>query len=165
MTAETKHILRVMNDDAMKPRAAASIVSSFDPEGVIQAGAHVANDRFSNLVVSISWKHPNGKLIVIAHGSGATEEEQEAEGREGCSTTAERATRPHLPMLRKIRVLVSKGVQTDVEPARGLAKGKLGRGRRSAQIWALCQLLGIEARVQATQRAVSRRRTPKPRSY
>ncbi|KAI1360591.1 transcription initiation factor IIF, beta subunit-domain-containing protein [Xylaria arbuscula] len=50
MTPETKHILKVMNDDAMKPRAAASIVSSFDPEGVIQAGAHVANERFSNLV-------------------------------------------------------------------------------------------------------------------
>ncbi|KAI0508586.1 transcription initiation factor IIF, beta subunit-domain-containing protein [Xylaria bambusicola] len=49
-TEETQHILKVMNDDAMKPKVAASIVSSFDPNGVIQAGAHVANDKFSNLV-------------------------------------------------------------------------------------------------------------------
>ncbi|KAI0967640.1 transcription initiation factor IIF, beta subunit-domain-containing protein [Xylaria arbuscula] len=49
-TEETQHILKVMNDDAMKPKVAATIVKSFDPSGVIQAGAHVSNDRFSNLV-------------------------------------------------------------------------------------------------------------------
>ncbi|KAJ2991470.1 hypothetical protein NUW58_g2497 [Xylaria curta] len=49
-TDETKHILKTMNDDAMKPKVATSIVKSFDPSGVIQAGAHVANDKFSNLV-------------------------------------------------------------------------------------------------------------------
>ncbi|KAI1819987.1 transcription initiation factor IIF, beta subunit-domain-containing protein [Xylaria intraflava] len=49
-TDETKHILKTMSDDAMKPKVATSIVKSFDPSGVIQAGAHVSNDRFSNLV-------------------------------------------------------------------------------------------------------------------
>lgn len=51
-TEETKYILRTMNDDAMKPKASTSIINSFDPSGVIQAGAHVSNDKFSNLVVS-----------------------------------------------------------------------------------------------------------------
>ncbi|KAI2623661.1 hypothetical protein GGS21DRAFT_547098 [Xylaria nigripes] len=49
-TDETKHLLKTMSDDAMKPKVATSIVKTFDPSGVIQAGAHVANDRFSNLV-------------------------------------------------------------------------------------------------------------------
>ncbi|KAI0444831.1 transcription initiation factor IIF, beta subunit-domain-containing protein [Xylaria telfairii] len=49
-TEETKHILKTMNDDAMKPKVSTSIVKSFDPSGVIQAGAHVAHERFSNLV-------------------------------------------------------------------------------------------------------------------
>ncbi|KAI8630528.1 hypothetical protein F5Y19DRAFT_483855 [Xylariaceae sp. FL1651] len=49
-TEETKHIMRTMNNDAMKPKVATSIVKSFDPSGVIQAGAHVSNDKFSNLV-------------------------------------------------------------------------------------------------------------------
>ncbi|KAI1113111.1 transcription initiation factor IIF, beta subunit-domain-containing protein [Nemania sp. NC0429] len=49
-TDETKHILKTMADDAMKPKVSTSIVKSFDPSGVIQAGAHVANDKFSNLV-------------------------------------------------------------------------------------------------------------------
>ncbi|KAI0815566.1 transcription initiation factor IIF, beta subunit-domain-containing protein [Xylaria sp. FL0064] len=49
-TEETQHLLRVMNDDAMKPKVSATIVKSFDPSGVIQAGAHIVNDRFSNLV-------------------------------------------------------------------------------------------------------------------
>lgn len=53
-TDETKHILKTMADDAMKPKVSTSIVKSFDPSGVIQAGAHVANDKFSNLVVSVS---------------------------------------------------------------------------------------------------------------
>ncbi|KAI1816494.1 hypothetical protein GGS20DRAFT_537845 [Poronia punctata] len=52
-TEETKHILRTMNDDAMKPKVATSIINSFDPSGVIQAGAHVPNDRFSNLVRTV----------------------------------------------------------------------------------------------------------------
>ncbi|KAI0459735.1 transcription initiation factor IIF, beta subunit-domain-containing protein [Xylaria acuta] len=49
-TEETKHILKTMTDDAMKPKVSTSIVKSFDPSGVIQAGAHVAHERFSNLV-------------------------------------------------------------------------------------------------------------------
>ncbi|KAI1128293.1 transcription initiation factor IIF, beta subunit-domain-containing protein [Nemania abortiva] len=49
-TDETKHILKTMNDDAMKPKVSTSIVKSFDPSGVIQAGAHVMNDKFSNMV-------------------------------------------------------------------------------------------------------------------
>ncbi|KAI1434705.1 transcription initiation factor IIF, beta subunit-domain-containing protein [Xylaria sp. CBS 124048] len=49
-TEETKHLLKMMSDDAMKPKVSTSIVKSFDPSGVIQAGAHVSNDRFSNLV-------------------------------------------------------------------------------------------------------------------
>ncbi|RYC54307.1 hypothetical protein CHU98_g11900, partial [Xylaria longipes] len=49
-TEETKHILKTMTDDAMKPKVSTSIVKSFDPSGVIQAGAHVAHEKFSNLV-------------------------------------------------------------------------------------------------------------------
>lgn len=47
-----------MNDDAMKPKVSTSIVKSFDPSGVIQAGAHVVNDKFHNLVVSTLPAHP-----------------------------------------------------------------------------------------------------------
>ncbi|GAW10981.1 hypothetical protein ANO14919_003190 [Xylariales sp. No.14919] len=60
-TEETKHILKTMNDDAMKPKVAASIVKSFDPSGVIQAGAHVANDKFSNLVRTAPEQKKNKK--------------------------------------------------------------------------------------------------------
>ncbi|KAI0405031.1 transcription initiation factor IIF, beta subunit-domain-containing protein [Xylaria palmicola] len=60
-TEEAKHILRTMNDDAMKPKVATSIVKSFDPSGVIQAGAHVANDKFSNLVRTAPEQKKNKK--------------------------------------------------------------------------------------------------------
>jgi transcription initiation factor TFIIF subunit beta len=56
-TEETQYLLRTMNDDAMKPKVETSIINSFDPSGVIQAGAHVANDKFSNLVVSVLFCH------------------------------------------------------------------------------------------------------------
>ncbi|KAI0394751.1 transcription initiation factor IIF, beta subunit-domain-containing protein [Xylariaceae sp. FL0594] len=52
-TEETKYILRTMNDDAMKPKVSTSIINSFDPSGIIQAGAHVQNDKFSNLVRTV----------------------------------------------------------------------------------------------------------------
>ncbi|KAI1324036.1 transcription initiation factor IIF, beta subunit-domain-containing protein [Xylariaceae sp. FL0255] len=50
MTPETQHIMRTMTSDMMKPKVTTTIVKSFDPNGVIQAGAHVSNDKFSNLV-------------------------------------------------------------------------------------------------------------------
>lgn len=60
-TEETKHILKTMNDDAMKPKASTSIVKSFDPSGVIQAGAHVVNDKFHNLVRTAPEQKKNKK--------------------------------------------------------------------------------------------------------
>ncbi|KAI1197556.1 transcription initiation factor IIF, beta subunit-domain-containing protein [Nemania serpens] len=60
-TDETKHILKTMADDAMKPKVSTSIVKSFDPSGVIQAGAHVANDKFSNLVRTAPEQKKNKK--------------------------------------------------------------------------------------------------------
>ncbi|KAI3332261.1 hypothetical protein HD806DRAFT_479912, partial [Xylariaceae sp. AK1471] len=60
-TEETKHILRTRNDDAMRPKVATSIINSFDPSGVIQAGAHVANDKFSNLVRTAPEQKKNKK--------------------------------------------------------------------------------------------------------
>ncbi|KAI1269261.1 transcription initiation factor IIF, beta subunit-domain-containing protein [Xylariaceae sp. FL1019] len=50
LTEETKYILRNMSTDSMKPKAATNLVKTFDPSGVIQAGAHVENAKFSNLV-------------------------------------------------------------------------------------------------------------------
>ncbi|KAI0387518.1 transcription initiation factor IIF, beta subunit-domain-containing protein [Hypomontagnella monticulosa] len=49
-TEETKHWLNIRNNDAMKPKATTTLTSSARPTGVIQAGAHVANDKFSNFV-------------------------------------------------------------------------------------------------------------------
>ncbi|KAI0187310.1 putative transcription initiation factor IIF subunit beta [Xylaria flabelliformis] len=60
-TEETKHILKTMNDDAMKPKVSTSIVKSFDPSGVIQAGAHVAHEKFSNLVRTAPAQKSNKK--------------------------------------------------------------------------------------------------------
>ncbi|GAP86307.1 putative transcription initiation factor iif [Rosellinia necatrix] len=60
-TDETRYLLKTMNDDAMKPKVATSIVKSFDPSGVIQAGAHVANDKFSNLVRTAPEQKKNKK--------------------------------------------------------------------------------------------------------
>ncbi|KAI0205004.1 transcription initiation factor IIF, beta subunit-domain-containing protein [Astrocystis sublimbata] len=48
-TDETKHMLKTMNDDAMKPKVSTSIINSFDPSGVIQAGAHVTQERFTKI--------------------------------------------------------------------------------------------------------------------
>ncbi|KAI2624357.1 transcription initiation factor IIF, beta subunit-domain-containing protein [Hypoxylon sp. NC1633] len=49
-TEETKHWLNIRNNDAMKPKATTTLTSSARPLGVIQAGAHVSNDKFSNFV-------------------------------------------------------------------------------------------------------------------
>lgn len=124
-TDETKYILKTMADDAMKPKVSTSIVKSFDPSGVIQAGAHVANDKFSNLVVSVLslFQHIVDKATLTtatAHGSGA-KEKQEAEGREGGPVAAERTARSHLPVLRPIRLLVTQSVQASLASARGMA--------------------------------------------
>ncbi|CAJ2513832.1 Uu.00g019510.m01.CDS01 [Anthostomella pinea] len=49
-TDETKHVMKMMNDDAMKPKATTTIVTGRDPIGVIVAGAHTSNDQFSNFI-------------------------------------------------------------------------------------------------------------------
>ncbi|KAI0478830.1 transcription initiation factor IIF, beta subunit-domain-containing protein [Xylariaceae sp. FL0804] len=47
---ETKHIMKMRNEEASKPKKTTTMAQSLDPSGVIQAGAHVSNDRFSNMV-------------------------------------------------------------------------------------------------------------------
>ncbi|KAI1456009.1 transcription initiation factor iif [Annulohypoxylon moriforme] len=49
-TAETRHWLNIRNTDAMKPKATTTLTSSARPTNLIQAGAHVSNDKFSNFV-------------------------------------------------------------------------------------------------------------------
>ncbi|KAF3067470.1 Transcription initiation factor IIF subunit beta [Daldinia childiae] len=49
-TEETKHWLSIRNNDAMKPKATTTLTSTARPTGLIQAGAHVSNDKFSNFV-------------------------------------------------------------------------------------------------------------------
>ncbi|KAI1379395.1 transcription initiation factor IIF, beta subunit-domain-containing protein [Hypoxylon crocopeplum] len=49
-TDETKHWLDIRNSDAMKPKATTTLTSAARPVGLIQAGAHVSNDKFSNFV-------------------------------------------------------------------------------------------------------------------
>ncbi|KAI1495861.1 transcription initiation factor IIF [Biscogniauxia marginata] len=49
-TEETKHIMKIRNDDAMKPKATTTITSTQNPTDVIQAGAHVSNDNFNNFI-------------------------------------------------------------------------------------------------------------------
>ncbi|KAI0020592.1 transcription initiation factor IIF, beta subunit-domain-containing protein [Xylariomycetidae sp. FL0641] len=60
-TAETKHIMKMMNDDAMKPKATTTIVSGRDPIKVIQAGAHVSDNQFSNLVKTAAPEQKKAK--------------------------------------------------------------------------------------------------------
>lgn len=59
-TDEARHIWKTMNDDAMKPTVSTSIVKSFDPRGVIHAGAHM-RDNFSDFVVSIWFNGLQGR--------------------------------------------------------------------------------------------------------
>ncbi|KAI5868686.1 transcription initiation factor IIF, beta subunit-domain-containing protein [Durotheca rogersii] len=49
-TEETKHLLSIRNTDAMKPRATTTLTSAAKPTGLIQAGAHVSNDKFGNFI-------------------------------------------------------------------------------------------------------------------
>ncbi|KAL7627411.1 hypothetical protein AAE478_001604 [Parahypoxylon ruwenzoriense] len=49
-TEETKHLLSIRNNDAMKPRATTTLTSAAKPTGLIQAGAHVSNDKFGNFI-------------------------------------------------------------------------------------------------------------------
>ncbi|OTB00043.1 hypothetical protein M426DRAFT_324622 [Hypoxylon sp. CI-4A] len=49
-TSETRHWLNIRNNDAMKPKATTTLTSANKPVGVIQAGSHVSNDKFSNFV-------------------------------------------------------------------------------------------------------------------
>ncbi|KAI0152227.1 transcription initiation factor iif [Hypoxylon sp. NC0597] len=50
LTEESKHWLSIRNNEAMKPKATTTLTSAAKPTGVIQAGAHVSNDKFSNFV-------------------------------------------------------------------------------------------------------------------
>ncbi|KAI0900020.1 transcription initiation factor iif [Annulohypoxylon nitens] len=60
-TPETRHWLSIRNTDAMKPRATTTLTSSARPTNLIQAGAHVSNDKFSNFVRSAPEVKKGGK--------------------------------------------------------------------------------------------------------
>ncbi|KAI1344625.1 transcription initiation factor IIF [Xylariaceae sp. FL0016] len=50
-TEETKHILRMRNEEASKPKTQTRLATSLEePSNVVQAGAHVATDKLSSLV-------------------------------------------------------------------------------------------------------------------
>ncbi|KAI1412154.1 transcription initiation factor iif [Hypoxylon sp. FL1857] len=50
LTEEARHWLSIRNNEAMKPKATTTLTNSARPTGVIQAGAHVSTDKFSNFV-------------------------------------------------------------------------------------------------------------------
>ncbi|KAH9908726.1 transcription initiation factor IIF, beta subunit-domain-containing protein [Xylariomycetidae sp. FL2044] len=53
LTDETKYLMRIRNDDALKSKVTTTITAGRGPTGVIQAGAHVSNDKFSNFIRTV----------------------------------------------------------------------------------------------------------------
>ncbi|KAI0151756.1 transcription initiation factor IIF, beta subunit-domain-containing protein [Xylariaceae sp. FL1272] len=74
-TAETQYILRNMSTDSMKPKVSTSLVKTFDPSGVIQAGAHVENAKFSNMIRTAPEQKKGVKKEVVEKAARLGESE------------------------------------------------------------------------------------------